>query len=230
MPRLLPRLSALSLLILAGALSACSTPAAPVTAPSEPSSSATEAPADDDASWLASFGDFEPQVYTGSGVLEIDLPAGVTGGLVTAEYQGDDNFRIAPRTADGEPAEPNLVNHVGDYTGTTVWGLSHNDVAVLFVEVESGEYTITLSPITSAPAFAIPASGDSDAVFISDLDARGYVLKSLDADRPVTTAVETATGGESTRAEANSAVAFALPGGTALIVVRAEMIPWEIIP
>ena len=134
------------------------------------------APADEPAAaptandWAdESFGTFAPVSQTGTGDSIITLPAGV--GIVTATHDGSANFAISVLDAANASTGELLVNTIGAYTGTTVYGFnSLTDPATLQLSAD-GNWTITISPISAAPALA--ASGTGDSVFLYHGDAAG---------------------------------------------------------
>lgn len=146
-------------------------PAATDAAPSpeeEPSEEPAEPepePADDGAAWAdETYGTFDASNHEGSGDSIIDLPGGVTAGLVTASFSGDGNFAIIPIDADNESTAELLVNTIGAYQGTTAWGIGGLGDAVRLQVTANGPWTIALSPASTAGS--LPPSGEGDGVFL----------------------------------------------------------------
>ncbi|MGG7507771.1 NINE protein [Plantibacter sp. YIM 135249] len=135
-------------------------PAAP--AAEEPAVPASGAPA-----WAdKKFGAFEPIVQSGAGDNLITLPVGVKAGLVTASHDGTSNFSISVLNASNESTGDLLVNTIGAYSGTTVYGFSSFSEGTTLQVTADGNWSITISPVSAAPALA--ASGAGDAVFLYD--------------------------------------------------------------
>ena len=131
---------------------------------------AAPAPADEPEtaqSWADdTFGTFETITQSGAGDNLITLPDGATAGIVTATHDGDRNFIVNVLDASNSPTGDLLVNTIGAYSGTAVYGFSaFGDGTTLEVNAD-GNWTITISPVSAAPALA--ASGTGDAVYLFD--------------------------------------------------------------
>ena len=112
------------------------------------------------------FGTFETIVQSGAGDNIITLPAGVTAAIVTATHDGSRNFVINALDANNTATGDLLVNTIGAYSGTTVYGFSaFSDATSLEVNAD-GNWTITIAPVSAAPALA--AAGAGDAVYLFD--------------------------------------------------------------
>lgn len=110
------------------------------------------------------FGTFAPVTQSGAGDTLITLPA--TAGIVTATHDGSANFAISVLDAANGSTGELLVNTIGAYSGTTVYGFnSYSEPATLQVTAD-GNWSITISPVSAAPALA--SSGTGDAVFLYD--------------------------------------------------------------
>jgi len=142
---------------------------------SEPATSATaEAPAETPVeeassaqSWTdESFGTFDTITQSGAGDNLITLPVGVTAAMVTATHDGSMNFVVNALNADNETTGDLLVNTIGAYSGTTVYGFNAFSDATSLQITADGNWTITIAPLSTAPALA--ASGTGDAVFLFD--------------------------------------------------------------
>jgi hypothetical protein len=117
--------------------------------------------------FFASFADFETVNHSGDGdgVIELD---GITQALVTASHTGEHYFSITGLDANNEPTGDLLVNALGAYDGVTALGMSSTEPVRLEITAD-GPWTISLSPIASAPA--LPDSGAGDGVFKYEGDA-----------------------------------------------------------
>jgi len=117
------------------------------------------------ASWATSkYGSFGERRYTGEGDDVIKLPAGAKAGIVLASHRGDSNFVILSSTSNGDYGEL-LVNEIGDYSGTTAFGLDSWDRGKSkFLEITAdGPWEIRIRPLTRAST--LPSSGRGDGVF-----------------------------------------------------------------
>ncbi|QAV70833.1 TM2 domain-containing protein [Salinibacterium sp. UTAS2018] len=113
-----------------------------------------------------SFGTFDTITESGAGDNLITLPAGVSAAMVTATHDGGMNFVVNALDADNEPTGDLLVNTIGSYTGTTVYGFNAFTDATSLQITADGNWTITVAPLSTAPALA--ASGTGDGVFLFD--------------------------------------------------------------
>lgn len=117
------------------------------------------------ADWAdSSYGTFTPVTQTGTGDGLVTLPAGAKAGIVTATYQGADNFSVTVLDASNQSTGQLLVNTIGSYTGTTAYGFNTLGTGVTLQVSGSGSWTVTISPVSAAPA--LPASGTGDGVFL----------------------------------------------------------------
>lgn len=140
--------------------------AAPVEAPAEapkPETPTVNSWADD------TFGTFAPVTATGSGDDIVTLPAGATAGIVTATHSGSRNFSLSILDSSNASTGELLVNTIGDYSGTTVYGLHSFGEGTTIKVTADGDWKLTIAPIAAAPALA--SSGSGDAVYLYDGDA-----------------------------------------------------------
>lgn len=144
------------------------------------SASATEAADDgaepqEDAEDVEGF--FEAQTLTGSGDDVLDLPSGAEEGIVTASHAGSANFSIAVLTDGNESTGELLVNTIGDYEGTTVFGVVDLFAGGTKLDVAAdGDWEITIAHTSAAPVLELPADGSGDAVFQYEGDAASWAL------------------------------------------------------
>lgn len=112
---------------------------------------------------------FVSRTYSGSGdqLIKLSIPVGAVA-IASINFVGLDGISIATLDAAGEVIDfP--VSSAGNYTGTVL--LSRGDEGgtpsnVVSLDVSSdGDWTIRVSPATSAPLFSGTKSGSSDAVF-----------------------------------------------------------------
>ncbi|GAA2012464.1 TM2 domain-containing protein [Microbacterium ulmi] len=141
-------------------------------APEEPAAE-PEAPADPLAEAVAwaddTFGTFDAVTHEGAGDSLIALPAGAQAGIVTATHSGSSNFAIQGLDAANESTAELLVNTIGAYSGTTVFGVNALGDATQLQITADGAWTLTITPMSAATA--LPASGSGDGVFFYTGDA-----------------------------------------------------------
>lgn len=123
----------------------------------------TEAPQTDDvATWAAStFGTFAALDASGNGDDIIDLPAGATVGMVTATHNGSANFVVNALDSSNDPTGDLLVNTIGDYSGTTAYGLQAFGEAAKLQVTADGSWSIRVAPLSEAPELATSGTGDA---------------------------------------------------------------------
>ncbi|WP_255432337.1 TM2 domain-containing protein [Cellulomonas sp. SLBN-39] len=110
------------------------------------------------------FGAFEPATTTGSGDSVVPLPSGASVGIVTASHEGQANFAVNVLDAANQSTGELLVNTIGAYSGTTVFGLRALGEGVTLQVTADGPWSITVSPVSAAAPLA--ASGSGDAVML----------------------------------------------------------------
>jgi TM2 domain-containing membrane protein YozV len=130
------------------------TPAAPVTKPVQTVQS-----------WADStFGTFTPVTQSGKGDNIVTLPTGAKAGIVTATHDGSSNFSLSVLDASNASTGQLLVNTIGAYKGTTAYGFTALGKGTTIQITADGNWTITISPVSTAPAMA--PSGAGDGVFL----------------------------------------------------------------
>ena len=137
----------------------------------EPSEEASEEPSEPaqgaSAEWAdETFGAFAAVPASGTGDSLVDLPAGASGGIVTATHSGSSNFSITVLDASNASTGELLVNTIGGYSGTTAWGLNAFGEGVKLQITADGPWTLTIAPFSAAGPVA-PA-GTGDAVMLYD--------------------------------------------------------------
>ena len=112
------------------------------------------------------YGTFATITKSGRGDSIIALPKGAKAGLVTATHQGSANFQVSGMDAGNKSTIDGLVNAIGNYSGTTAYGLTDMGNAPIKLQiVADGSWTIKIAPISSASVLPASASGKGDAVF-----------------------------------------------------------------
>jgi hypothetical protein len=112
------------------------------------------------------YGTFEAVTTSGTGKSVVTLPAGVPAAMVTAQHSGQSNYALNILDATNQPTGDLLVNTIGNYSGTTAYGMNAfgGDPVSLQVEAD-GQWTITIAPLATAPELAVPYQGAGDGVF-----------------------------------------------------------------
>jgi hypothetical protein len=106
----------------------------------------------------------------------VPIPAAAKAGLVKATYSGSRNFAIESLNAQNTTTGL-LVNTIGSYSGTTVFGFGLSQSRSVRLKVTaSGAWTIRISPISTAPKLKSPASGKGDAVYLWDGKATTWTI------------------------------------------------------
>jgi hypothetical protein len=97
--------------------------------------------------------------------------------IVNFTYKGSSNFAVWSIEADGSRSEL-LVNTIGRYNGTTMFGVTDHPVA--FKIEGRGAWTATIKPILSAPRWdpATPLTGRGDKVYLVVPPSSGIVTVS----------------------------------------------------
>lgn len=111
------------------------------------------------------FGTFAAATQTGAGDNLVTLPAGAVAGIVTATHDGTANFAVSVLDAQNGSTGELLVNTIGPYSGTTLFGRGLSEPVTLQVTADGG-WSLTIAPMSSAPTLAPAGSGD--AVFLYD--------------------------------------------------------------
>lgn len=116
---------------------------------------------------------------TGSGDATVALPEGAEEGTVTAVYDGGGNsiFSIDVIDDNNESTGDFLVTTMGDYQGTTAFGLYDlgNEPDSLKITAD-GDWEITIASFEQTPYLELPAEGQGDAVYRYDGGAADWTL------------------------------------------------------
>ncbi len=116
-------------------------------------------------SWADSaFGTFAPVTQTGKGDNIVTLPTGAKAAIVTATHDGSSNFSLSVLDASNASTGQLLVNTIGAYKGTTAYGFTALGTGTTIQVTADGNWTISISPVSTAPALA--ATGIGDGVFL----------------------------------------------------------------
>ena len=121
---------------------------------------------------IVRFSTGEYLTVSGTGDSVVDLPSGVTKGMITATYSGAGNFII--ETLDvGNHFVDLPVNEIGSYSGTTLFGMYDFQEPARRLQVTADtEWRITITPESLAPRISTSITGATDSVFLYDGPAR----------------------------------------------------------
>lgn len=122
----------------------------------------------------SAFGSFDPISASGSGDDVVALPDSASAGIVAASYTGSGNFVVTVIDANNEMTGDLLVNTIGAYSGTTVYGFTSLGDGVNLQITASGPWELTISPVSTASA--LPDSGTGDGVYLYDGDAASATI------------------------------------------------------
>lgn len=89
------------------------------------------------------------QTFSGADDSVITIKSFKEAAIITAEYEGEDNFIVKPLDANGEQGV-SWVNEIDSWSGTVYQAPSTRAWAAFSVETV-GTWTITIAPISSAP-------------------------------------------------------------------------------
>ena len=85
--------------------------------------------------------------------------------------------RSAAWTKGNQSTIDGLVNEIGNYSGTTAYGLTDMGNAPVKLQITAdGSWTIKIAPISSARVFPASISGKGDAVFKFEGDAADFAI------------------------------------------------------
>lgn len=158
--------------------SSASAPTPTDTSSAAPSSAATSSPtasiaaasnplADAKSALNDTYGTFAPVVKAGASDTVIKLPAGIKAGIATMTYKGSSNFIVEVLDSSNQSTGDSLANEIGSWHGTSAFGLSSLGNAAAKIQVQGqGSWTITISPVSSAPEITFPAVKKGTGVFI----------------------------------------------------------------
>lgn len=164
-----------------------STPASPAAA--SPATTAEQVPSQTEArqteeteetkagNYDEAFGAFAAATKTGRGDGIVTVPAAAKAAVVRATHKGSSNFSIQALDKSNQQVDL-LVNTIGAYTGTTSLGLqrvSEEPPSKLKVSAD-GSWTVTLTPIGTAPAWTTSMKSKGDGVFRYELPAADWKL------------------------------------------------------
>jgi len=136
-------------------------------------SATKDAPQQDD--WYTkSFGSFAATRKSGTSDSVVGLPKGAKAGIVKATYRGSSNFVIQALDSSNQPTVDLLVNTIGNYAGTTAYGLSDLGEAAKLKVTAKGAWTLVISPIANAKT--LPESGKGDGVYRFDGSATTWKI------------------------------------------------------
>ena len=116
------------------------------------------------------WGTFSVVTLSGSGTDIVELPKSLSAGFIQVTHDGESNFIVHSLSA-GLNTHEHLVNEIGTYEGSVVFGLGWSKRKTTGFEVEAdGNWTISVLPFSKAPA--LQTSGEGTGVFKLTLKAR----------------------------------------------------------
>lgn len=153
---------------------------------SSPADPGAESPSPEESSPAAPAAP-KPITYKGNGnkVLKIAKPSeGAV--LITTTIKGPSDNNVVYSLDDALETDQLLVNTIGSYRGTTI--LDKDDEATKRLKIEvSGNWVITLAPLSSARVVATKASGSKDDVLVYQGDSPAIMnFNSTSGDSNVT--------------------------------------------
>lgn len=124
-------------------------------------------PATPAAAGYSDYGAFVTVSKSGRGSMTIAVPAGGDAGIVIATHRGSSHFVVRGLDSVNQPTiDGSLVNEIGNYSGTTAYGLTAASVTPDKLQITTvGAWRITIAAISTAPMLPDSASGKSDSVF-----------------------------------------------------------------
>jgi hypothetical protein len=115
--------------------------------------------------FVETYGDFKPVSKSGAGKSVVTLPDGVEVAMVTAEHTGQSNFALTVLDASNQSTGDLLVNTIGNYSGTTAYGMNGLGEPVNLQVEADGQWTVTIKPLAKAPELKLPHQSEGDGVF-----------------------------------------------------------------
>jgi hypothetical protein len=111
--------------------------------------------------YVAKWGKFATQTYSGVGDDVIRLPKAVKAFITEASHDGEANFIVTARTGGGSYNHL-LFNEIGYYSGVTAEGFRDWDSKTRVLEVEAdGAWTLVIKPINRAKKFETSGFGSA---------------------------------------------------------------------
>lgn len=129
------------------------------------SSSAGTVTAKKSVDWYAkNYPTFTTKKFHGSSDDIISLPKGAKAGVLIGKYTGDSNFIVEPLDSSNEPTGDFGFNEIGDFKGTTAYGLQALGGKAVRLKVQAqGKWSLTVEEIDKVKT--LPKSGKGDGVF-----------------------------------------------------------------
>lgn len=118
------------------------------------------------AQWAASWGTFDPVTLSGTGRQTVAVPSAARSGILTARHDGAGALALVARYADDQLHGDVLTLPAGTPSGTRTYGLTFTGTVSSLRVVTEGTWTVTLAPVSTAPAF--PGSGHGTGAYLYD--------------------------------------------------------------
>lgn len=115
------------------------------------------------------YGTFDPVERSGTGNGRIEVPVGVTAGIITLQVEGPGRFEVGFRRGPSRiQSLISLSRAPTPYIGTIAFGLDPLRIPRWLHVWTKGDWHITIEPVSSAPRLPRDASGTADAVYLYD--------------------------------------------------------------
>jgi hypothetical protein len=119
------------------------------------------------------WGTFTTVTLNGQGTDVVELSKSVTAGFLKVTHDGESNF-IVRSLKSGLSTHEYLVNEIGQYEGSVVFGMGWSKSKTIGFEVEAdGDWSITILPMSKAPT--LKSSGEGTGVFKTTVKTRKSV-------------------------------------------------------
>ena len=129
-------------------------------------SCARNAPPPTAAQWAASRGTFEPVTLSGTDRQTVVVPPAARSGILTAKHDGAGALALMALYADDQLHGDVLSLPAGTPSGARTYGLTSTGTVTSLRVVTEGTWTVTLAPVSTAPAFA--GSGHGTGAYLYD--------------------------------------------------------------
>ena len=110
--------------------------------------------------YSAKWGTFETLTYSGFGDDVIELDKEIASGIAEYNYTGSSNFIVVGYNSAMDMNDL-MANEIGSVSGSTLFGIGYfKSEKTKFIEITaSGDWTITLNPVSKAASFTGTGSG-----------------------------------------------------------------------
>jgi len=123
------------------------------------------------------YGTFKAINKQGSGASTMPLPKGASAAIVAMTHKGSSNFSVTTLDASNQPTGDLLANTIGGFSGTAAYGLNDIGEPTKLQVTADGDWTIKITPISSAKQLPESAAGKGDLVYLYDGDAADWAIQ-----------------------------------------------------